>query len=109
MKVEMRKVESFLWNNLSNKSSSFESEYFLFLFCCSCSGGCTDKIQYIPLLCCKTKMEFSRKVEMRKVESFYWNKLSNKSFSFESELFFDFCFVFAVQGFAVTTSNIYHY
>ena len=35
---------------------------------------------------------------MSKVESFYWNKLSNKSFSFESEQFFDLCFVLAVQG-----------
>ena len=35
---------------------------------------------------------------MSKVESFYWNKLSNKNFSFESEQFFDLCFVQAVQG-----------
>ena len=35
---------------------------------------------------------------MSKVESFYWNKLSNKSFSFESEQFFYLCFVLAVQG-----------
>ena len=60
-------------------------------------GGCTDKIQYIPLLCSKTK-RFSRKVEMSKVESFYWNELSTKSFSFESEQFFYLCFVLAVQG-----------
>ena len=42
--------------------------------------------------------EFSRKVGMNKVESFYWNKLSSKSFSFESEQFFDLCFVLVVQG-----------
>ena len=31
---------------------------------------------------------------MSKVESFYWNKHSNESFSFESEQFFDvFCLV----------------
>ena len=35
---------------------------------------------------------------MSKVKSFYWNKLSNKSFSFESEQFFDLCFVLNVQG-----------
>ena len=33
---------------------------------------------------------------MSKVESFYWNKLSSTSFSFESEQFFDLCFVLAV-------------
>ena len=35
---------------------------------------------------------------MSKVESFYWNKLSSKSCSFESEQFFDLCFVLVVQG-----------
>ena len=46
---------------------------------------------------------------MSKVESFYRNKLSNKSFSFESEQFFDLCFVQAVQGrAALITSCIYH-
>ena len=35
---------------------------------------------------------------MSKVESFYWNKLSRKSFFSESEQFFDLCFVLAVQG-----------
>ena len=34
---------------------------------------------------------------MRKVKYFYWNKLSNRSFSFELEQFFDFCFVLAAQ------------
>ena len=34
---------------------------------------------------------------MNKVESFYWNKLSSKSFFFELEQFFDLCFVLAVQ------------
>ena len=50
---------------------------------------------------------------MSKVESFYWNKLSSKSFSFESEQFFDLCFVLAVYGgggggAALITSSIYH-
>ena len=35
---------------------------------------------------------------MSKVESFYWNKLSTESFSFELKQFFDLCFVSAVQG-----------
>ena len=34
---------------------------------------------------------------MSKVETFYWNKFSSKSFSFESEQFFDLRFVLAVQ------------
>ena len=50
--------------------------------------------------------EFSRKVEMSRVESFYWNKLSSKSCSFESEQFFDLCFVLAVQG--GCTDNIHY-
>ena len=48
--------------------------------------------------CVVRRKEFSRKVEMSKVESFYWNKLSRKSFFFESEQFFDLYFVLAVQG-----------
>ena len=35
---------------------------------------------------------------MSKVECFYWNKLSSKSFFFESEQFFYLCFALAVQG-----------
>ena len=41
--------------------------------------------------------KFSRKIEMSKVEYFYWNKLSSKSCSFELEQFFDLCFVLTVQ------------
>ena len=48
--------------------------------------------------CVVREKEFSRKVEMSKVESFYWNKLSSKSFSFELEQFFHLCFVLALQG-----------
>ena len=47
--------------------------------------------------CVVRQKEFSRKVGMSKVESFYWNKLSSKSCSFESEQFFDLCFVLVVQ------------
>ena len=35
---------------------------------------------------------------MSKVESFYWNRLTSKRFYFESEQFFDLCFVLVVQG-----------
>ena len=55
--------------------------------------------------CVVREKEFSRKVGMSKVESFYWNKLSSKSCSFELEQFFDLCFVLAVQG-GCTDNNI---
>ena len=66
-------------------------------FCLPHSGGSLKKTENKSLLYCKTK-EFSREVEMSKVESFYSNKVSNKSFSFELEQFFDLCFAIAVQG-----------
>ena len=57
----MGKVESLNWNKLSSKSFSFESELFLYLcFVLAVQGGCTDNIQYIPLLCCKTKGFFEK-------------------------------------------------
>ena len=52
----MRKVESFYGNKLSNESLSFESEQFFYLcFVLAVQGSCTDNIQYITLLSCKTK------------------------------------------------------
>ena len=55
-KFEMSKVEFFCWNKLSSRSFSFELEQFFYLcFLLAAQGGCTDNIQYIPLLCCKTK------------------------------------------------------
>ena len=55
----MSKVESFYWNKLSSKSCSFESEQIFDLcFVLIVQGGCTDNIQYIQLLCCKTKRIF---------------------------------------------------
>ena len=52
----MSKVESFYWNKLSNKSFSSELKQSSDLcFVLAVQGGCTDNIQYIPLLCCKTK------------------------------------------------------
>ena len=93
----MSKVESFYWKKLSSKSFSFESDQFFDLcFVLAVHGGSTDNTQYIPLLCCKTKGMFQEsKVEMSKVESLYWNKLSFKSFSFELEKFSNLCFVLA--------------
>ena len=47
---------------------------------------------------------------MSKVESFYWNKLSSKSCSFESEQFFDFCFVWLPSGaFTLMQDESQHY
>ena len=52
----MSKVESFYWNKLRSKSFPFESEQFSDLcFVLAVQGGCTDSIQYIRLLCYKTK------------------------------------------------------
>ena len=94
----MSKVEPFYWNKLTSKSCSFESEQFFdSCFVLVVQGGCTDNIQYIRLLCCNTK-GISRKVGINKVESFYWNKLSSKSCSFELKQFFDLCSVLVVQG-----------
>ena len=92
----MSKVESFYWKKLSSKSFSFESDQFFdFCFVLAVHEGSTDNIQYIPLLCCKTKGMFQEsKVEMSKVESLYWNELSFKSFSFELEQFFNLCVLF---------------
>ena len=47
---------------------------------------------------------------MSKVESFYWNKLSNESWSVESEQFFYFCFVWLPSGaFALTQDESQDY
>ena len=96
-KVEMSKVESFCWNKLSSKSFSFESEQLFYLFF-SCLGAAALIASSIYHSSFVRKKQFSRKVEMSKVESFYWNKLSSKSCSFELEQFFDLCFVLVVQG-----------
>ena len=52
----MSKVESFYWNRLSNISFCFESEQLSDLcFVSAIQGGSTYNIEYIPLLCFKTK------------------------------------------------------
>ena len=115
-KVEMSKVETFCWNKLSIKSFSFESEHFFYLcFALAVQIYCTDNIQYIPLNIyhwyIMRQKEFSWKVEMCKVECFYWSKLSSKSFFFESEQFVDLRFVCCSGGgggAALIISSIYH-
>ena len=94
----MSKVESFQWNKLSNKNFSFESEQFFFCVLFQLFSGVALITLSICHCCVVRQKEFSRKVEISKVESFYWNKLSNKSFSFASEQFFYLCFLSAIQG-----------
>ena len=101
----MSKVESFYWNKLSNTSFSFESEQFLICVLFQLFSGVAMITSSIYHCCVVRQKEFSRKVEMSKVESFYWNKLSNKSFSFESEQFFYLCFVSAVRGSCMYTTQ----
>ena len=105
----MRKVESFYWNKLSSKSCSFESQQFFICVLFELFRGAALITSSIYDYCVVREKEFSRNVEMSKVESFYWNKLNSKSCSFESQQFFDLCFVLAVQGAALITSSIYHY
>ena len=93
----MSEVESFYWNKLSSKSFFFESEQFFDLCLFQLFKRAALIMSSIYHCCVIRQKEFSRKVEMSKVESFYWNKLSSQSFSFESEQFFDLCFVLAVQ------------
>ena len=60
--------------------------------------------------CVIREKEFSRKVGTSKVESFYWNKVSNESWSVESEQFFDLCFVWLPSGaFTLTQDESQHY
>ena len=94
----MSKVESFYWNKLSSKSCSFESKQFFDLCFVLVVQGTALITSSIYDYCVVIQKEFSRKVGMNKVESFYWNKLSSKSCSFESKQFFDLCFVLVVQG-----------
>ena len=107
-KVGMSKVESFYWNKLSRKSCSFGSEQFFDLCFVSVVLGSTLITYCIFDYCVVRHKEFSRKVGMSKVECFYWNRFSSKSFFYESEQFVDLHFVLAVQGAALITSSIYH-
>ena len=95
----MSKVESFYWKKLSNKSLPFELEQFFYL--CFVLYAAVQGLALITCgiyHCCVVRQkEFSRKVEMSKVESFYFKKLSSKSFSFELEQLFDLCFASAVH------------
>ena len=101
IKVGMSKVVSFCWNKISSKSCSFESEQFYdlcFVFVVRGGGGGAALIKSsIYDYCVVGQKEFARKVGMSKVESFYWNKLSSKSCSFELEQFLYLCFVLVFQ------------
>ena len=67
----MSKVEFFYWNKLSNNSFSFESDQLSDLcFVSAIQGGCTYNIEYIYHCCVLSQKEFSRKVELSKVEFF---------------------------------------
>ena len=97
-KAEMSKVEYFYWNKLSSKSFSFELEQFFYLCFVLAVQGAALITFSIFHYCVIRQKEFSRKAEMSKVESFYWNKLSIKRFSFESEPFLNVCFVWLPAG-----------
>ena len=92
----MSKVELFTGINSSLKAVFLNFSIFLFVSCFSCSGLAALITPSIYHYCVIRQKEFFRKVEMRKVQSFYLNKLSSKSFSFELVQFFDLCFVSAV-------------
>ena len=100
----MSKFESFYWNKISSKScflnqSSFMICVLFLLFGVGGGGGGAELITSCIYDYCVIRLkEFSRKFGMSKVESIYWNKLSCKSCSFESEQVFDLCFVLVVQG-----------
>ena len=92
----MSKVESFYRIKLSNKSLSFELEQFFYLCFVLAVQGLALITCSMYHCCVVRRKDFSRRVEMSEVESFYWNKLSSKSFSFESQQFFDLCIASAV-------------
>ena len=81
----MSKLESFYWNKLSSKSFSFELEQFFDLCFVLVVQGAALITSSTYDYCVVRQKEFSRKVEISKVESFYLNKLSSKSFPFELE------------------------
>ena len=81
----MSKVES---NKLSSKGFSFELEQVFDLCFVLAVQGAALITSSIYHYCVIRQKEFSRKAEMSKVEYFYWNKLSSKSFFFELEQFF---------------------
>ena len=102
----MSKVESLYWNKFSSKSFFFELEQFFDLCFVLVVQGAALITSSIYHCCVIRQKEFSRKVEMSKVDSFYWNKLSSESGSFELEQFFDLCFILVVQG--GCTDNIHY-
>ena len=96
-KVGMNYVESFYWSKFSSKSFSFNWSGFLICVLFYLLRWAALITSSIYNYCVLIQKEFSRKVGMNYVESFYWNKLSSKNCSFESEQIFDLCFVLVVQ------------
>ena len=86
LKIVLMKTEKLnLFHGMNSKVIAlvFESEqFFTFLLFFHLSGSF-----FLRSFCIERRKEFSRKVERSEVESFYWNKLMNKSFSFQSEQF----------------------
>ena len=78
----MSKDESFYHKKLRNKSLSFElvqSFYLCFVLAVQGLALITCSMYH----CCVVRQKgFSRRVEMSKVESFYWKKLSSKKLFF---------------------------
>ena len=68
------------------------------MFCFELFRGAALITSSIYDYCVIRQKEFSRKVGMSKVKSFYWNKLSSKSCSLELKQFFDLCFVLSCSG-----------
>ena len=93
----MSKVESFTGINSALKAFLLNWSSFLICVLFYLSRGAALTTSSIYHYCVVRQKEFSRKVEMSKVESFYCSKLSTESFSFELEQFFYSCFVSAVH------------
>ena len=92
----MSKVESFYWNKLSSKSCCFELEQFFDLCFVLFVQGAALITSSTYIYCVVIQKEFSRKVGINKVKSFYWNKINSKRCSFESEQFYDLCPVYTI-------------
>ena len=79
------KQKEFPGTNKAVTVLDFQSS-FLLVICFSYSRGLYRRLD-ISNNCVVRENEFSKKVEMSRIQYIYWNRLSNKSFSFESEQF----------------------
>ena len=83
----MSKVESFHGMSSVVTALLLDQSSFSFVSCFSSLGVALITFS-INHHCIMRQKEFSRKVEMSKVESFQWNDVSNDSSCFELEQFF---------------------